>query len=131
MKETRSIETRNHFLVCERCHTKFYGAVNDHVCEHRTIEQRLAKPKKGDAVSMAFSYAGLTSWEKWTVDKVSRDGDKLWIDGQIYNKLGEVYVYTDSTIGPCSKTLYLDGGKRADDYAREQEKPRGKRRGRR
>lgn len=80
--------------------------------EPRTIEQRL-KPKKGVEVSMAFHYAGLVSWEKWEIDRVSKDGKRLWIDGQLYERQRDgTFLYSDNTLGPCSKVLYIDGGKK-------------------
>jgi len=40
---------RNEFLYCERCEQKFYGSVNDHVCQRpskpMSIERRLSEER--------------------------------------------------------------------------------------
>lgn len=82
----------------------------------KKIVKEAKGPKAGDTVSMAFHYAGLVSWESYTIDKVAKGSEVVWIDNQLYEgKEDGTYVYEDYTLGPCKKVLHLDGGKRADE----------------
>jgi hypothetical protein len=38
----------------------------------------MKKPKKNDTVSLRFSYAGLVSYEKYSIERVRLN--KVWID---------------------------------------------------
>lgn len=80
----------------------------------------MKKPKRGDAVSMAFHFAGLVSWEKWWIDRAAKGGEVVWLDGQLYERKEDgTYVYEDHTLGYCKKVLHLDDGKEADKYTKE------------
>lgn len=80
----------------------------------------MKKPKKGDAVSLAFHFAGLVSWDRLEIDRVAKGGEVLWIDGQLYErKYDGTFVYEDNTLGPCKKVVHVDGGKLADKNKEE------------
>lgn len=81
----------------------------------KKVVKEATGPKAGDTVSMAFHFAGLVSWEGWTIDKVAKGKEVVWIDNQLYEKKDDgTYVYEDYSLGPCKKVLHLDGGKRAE-----------------
>lgn len=79
----------------------------------------MAKPKKGQKGSLAFHYAGLVSWEVVTIEKVTKDGKSIYIDGSDWVhdlKPNGTYENFDPTFG-AKRVIHLDGGKKALDNA--------------
>lgn len=74
---------------------------------------KVNKPRKGDKVSLSFSFMGLTSYELYTIDRV-RAG-KVWIDAHDAAFDSVTGRYSADDMG-ASRWLLFDGGKAAEEY---------------
>jgi hypothetical protein len=73
------------------------------------------RPKRGDNVSLSFTYAGMTSWELHDVERVRLN--KVWIGAHGSPFHISIGRYTTDDFGAARKILF-DNGKRAREYAK-------------
>jgi hypothetical protein len=77
----------------------------------------MSKPKKGDKVSLAFSYAGLTSYESY--DVLRTRGNKVWIDAHDGWFDAETGRYSADDFGASRRLLFDNGTKATEQNKRK------------